>query len=152
MIMIEPSKNLIGILKIVTTVNSRAPCQLVTLLVALWGCPIVLINFKNVILYSFSSSFHQLSCNTFLMRINVFYFTYFRTCPRWEGCIENECHFLVACAIYTSRDIGFQKIEEKYPSLVELDNENKFMFLLSQEDKEANKLLAACIHEWFIIH
>ena len=71
----------------------------------------------------------------------------FRTCPICEGCIENECHFLVVCAIYTSRDIVFQKIEEKYPSLVELDNENKFIFLLSQEDKEANKVLADCIHE-----
>ena len=66
----------------------------------------------------------------------------FRTCPRCEGCIENECHFLVACAIYTSRDIVFKKIEEKYPSLFELDNEN---------DKEASKVLAACIHEWLII-
>ena len=30
--------------------------------------------------------------------------------------------------------------------------ENKFIFLLSQEDKEVNKVLAACIHEWIIIH
>ena len=68
----------------------------------------------------------------------------FRTCPRCESCIENECHFLVVWAIYTSRDIIFQKIEEKYPFLVELDsNENKFIFLLSQEDKEVNKVLAA---------
>ena len=56
----------------------------------------------------------------------------FRTCPKCEGCIENECHFLVACAIYTSRDI-----EEKYPSLVELNNENIFIVLLSQEDKSS---------------
>ena len=77
----------------------------------------------------------------------------FRTCSRCECCIENECQFLVACAIYTSssRDIVFQKIEGKYPSSVEIDNENKLIFLLSQEDKEANKLLAACIHEWLII-
>ena len=75
----------------------------------------------------------------------------FRTCPRCECCIENGCYFLVACAIYTSRDIVFQKIEEKYPSLVELDNENKFIFLLSQEDKEVNKVLSAFIHEWLII-
>ena len=32
-----------------------------------------------------------------------------RTFPRCESCIENEGHFLVACAIYTSRDIVFQK-------------------------------------------
>ena len=63
----------------------------------------------------------------------------FRTYPRYEGCIENECHFLVACTIYTSRDIVFQKIEEKYPSLVELDNENKFIFLLSQDAKKSTK-------------
>ena len=29
--------------------------------------------------------------------------------------------------------------------------ENKFIFLLSQEDKEVNKVLAACIHGWLII-
>ena len=75
----------------------------------------------------------------------------FRICPRCECCIENECPFLVACAIYTSRDIVFQKTEGKYPSLVELDNESKIIFLLYQEDKEANKVLAACIHEWLII-
>ena len=60
----------------------------------------------------------------------------FRTCPRCKCCIENECHFLVSCAIYNSRDIVCQKIEEKYPSLVELDIENKFILLLSQEDKD----------------
>ena len=75
----------------------------------------------------------------------------FRTCQRCECCIENECHFLVACAIYTSRDVVFQNMEEKYPSLVKLDNENKFIILLSQEDKEVNKVMAACIHEWLII-
>ena len=42
-------------------------------------------------------------------------------------------------------------MEEKYPSLFELNNENKFIFLLSQEDEEVNKVLAACIHEWLII-
>ena len=52
---------------------------------------------------------------------------------------------------HISWDIPFQKVKEKYPSLVELDNENKLIFLLSQEDKEANKVLAACIHGWLII-
>ena len=37
----------------------------------------------------------------------------FRTCSKCEGCIENECYFLVACAIYISRGIVFQKIIEK---------------------------------------
>ena len=31
----------------------------------------------------------------------------FRTCPRGEGCIENECNFQVACAIYSRKDIVF---------------------------------------------
>ena len=47
-------------------------------------------------------------------------------------------------------DIAFRKTEEENysPFFVELDNENKIIFLLSQEDKEASKVLAACIHEW----
>ena len=53
----------------------------------------------------------------------------FRTCPRSDGCIEND----------------------RKEKLVELDNETRSIFLLSQGDKEANKVLAACIHERFII-
>ena len=42
----------------------------------------------------------------------------------------------------------FQKIEKLYPSVAQLDNENKFVLLLSQENKETNKVLASSIHEW----
>ena len=51
-------------------------------------------------------------------------------------------------SVIYSRDIVILKIEEQYPSL---DNENIFIFLLSHEDKEVNKVLAAGIHEWLII-
>ena len=42
----------------------------------------------------------------------------------------------------------FQNIARLYPLFAELDNENKFTFLCSQENKDINNMLAANTHEW----
>ena len=73
---------------------------------------------------------------------------FLRTCPNCKDCIENESHFLTTCTMYNNRDVMFQKIGKLYPSFAQLDNESKSIFLMSQENKETNKVLAACIHEW----
>ena len=72
----------------------------------------------------------------------------FRTCPTCIGSIENESHFLTSCTMYNNRNVMFQNIVRLYPSFEELDNENKFIFLCSQENKEINEILAAYSHDW----
>ena len=72
----------------------------------------------------------------------------FRTCPTCIVPIENESHFLTSCTMYNNRNAMFQNITRLYPLFGELDNENKFIFLCSQENKEINKMLAANTHEW----
>ena len=75
----------------------------------------------------------------------------FRTCPTCIDPIENEYHFLTSCTMYNNRDAMFQNIARLYPLFAELDNENKFIFLCSQENKDINKILAANTYEWLKI-
>ena len=72
-----------------------------------------------------------------------------RTCPHCSTTIEDECHFLTNCSMYKNRDEIFSKLEQLNPCLINMNNGIRFQFLLSQEDTETNKILAATIHEWF---
>ena len=50
--------------------------------------------------------------------------------------------------MYNNRNVMFQNIVNLYPLFAELDNENKFIFLCSQENKHINEIVAANTHEW----
>ena len=74
-----------------------------------------------------------------------------RTCPICPNSVEDECHFLVTCPIYKDRDVIFLKTERTIPAFKSMNNKAKFVFLLSQEDTNINKDLAACIQKWFCL-
>ena len=58
-----------------------------------------------------------------------------RFCPDCPGSIEDETHFLLNCCKYTTERVELlQEIECKYPAFASLNNANKFIYLMSQED------------------
>ena len=72
-----------------------------------------------------------------------------RLCPHCPDLIEDEEHFLIRCSAY-ERTHFFEKIREKTPQFGNLDDHNKFIFLMSQEDPELTKELAVQVHKWFM--
>ena len=72
-----------------------------------------------------------------------------RFCPHCINQVESEQHFLIQCPEY-NRTILMDKFSETYPQFRALDNENKFIFMLSQENEELTKLLANYLHTWMM--
>ena len=70
-----------------------------------------------------------------------------RRSPICPNSVEDECHFLITCPIYKERDVIFLKTERTLPAFKSMNNKAKFVFLLSPEDTNVSKDLAACIHK-----
>ena len=71
-----------------------------------------------------------------------------RTCKMCPTSIEDESHFLTTCKLYASRNRMFHHIESICPAFTTLDNEQKFNYLMSQENEDITISLAKNIHEW----
>ena len=69
-----------------------------------------------------------------------------KTCNK----IEDESHFLIDCDNYNyDRIEEFKKITSQFPNFAEItDSKNKFIFLMSQQNKEVTILIASCIYNW----
>ena len=70
-----------------------------------------------------------------------------------ESChkVEDEVHFLIDCDRYKYERIDmFKKITREFPNFEEIkDSNSKFIFLMSQENKNITILLASCVFNWF---
>ena len=65
--------------------------------------------------------------------------------------VEDEEHFLINCHIYDDdRNLNFKKIETENPGFLNIkDCKNKFLFLMTQENKIITNILASSINRWF---
>ena len=62
--------------------------------------------------------------------------------------VEDELHFLLHCPFYMKeRDFMLQKIEQRYPNVKILSDENKFIWIMSQEDDDCIQWVATYIHK-----
>ena len=67
--------------------------------------------------------------------------------------LEDEVHFLIDCDKYKNeRERAFQAINEIYPTFNSIvESKDKFIFLMSQEDVKATRIIANFIHKSFLI-
>ena len=72
-----------------------------------------------------------------------------RWCKFCETTVEDEQHMLIDCKLYGNRQKWFESISEKCPNFSSLNNHQKFIFLMSQEDEQLTKETAEKISEWF---
>jgi hypothetical protein len=70
-----------------------------------------------------------------------------RFCPHCPLTVETEEHFLTECPPY-NRTTFFTEISAKAPQFANLDSHSKFIFLMSQEDRELTGELAVKVHRW----
>ena len=70
-----------------------------------------------------------------------------KTCNK----IEDEIHFLINCD-KDDRTDKFKIIINEVPCFEDMpDSKTKFIYLMSQENKNLTNLIAQCIHTWFEI-
>ena len=62
--------------------------------------------------------------------------------------IENEQHMLIDCTLYGSRHKLFEKIAGKYPNFSTLNSQQKFIFLMTQEDEQLVLETAVSLNSW----
>ncbi len=56
--------------------------------------------------------------------------------------VENEINFLLLCPLFDEeREKTLEKIYRNFPSTTSLNDQNMFIWLMSQEDYQINKLL-----------
>ena len=73
-----------------------------------------------------------------------------RICPLCRDEVENETHFLLICNAYSDRNDFFDWISNNHvPNFKNLSHEDKFTFLMSQEDDLITSELAKKINTWF---
>ena len=73
-----------------------------------------------------------------------------RLCPICKS-LENETHFLLTCTRYVNRGILIQQVEQICPNFKNIPlNELKLSYILSQENIDRLKQVAAKIYEWTI--
>lgn len=72
-----------------------------------------------------------------------------RTCKICTTQMEDEHHFLLDCTLYGSRNLLFRSVANKFPEFNTLNNQQKFVYLMSQEDPEVTAELANKVQEWF---
>ena len=71
-----------------------------------------------------------------------------RFCPFCPTIVESEIHFLTQCNAYTSRNEFYSKIEKETPNFTHLNDQEKFIFLMTQENKLINQEIISIIHKW----
>ena len=70
-----------------------------------------------------------------------------RFCPHCPLKLENEEHFLTQC-VAINRESLFAQVTDSSPQFGHLGHHDKFIYLMSQEDKVITKNLALNIHIW----
>ena len=71
-----------------------------------------------------------------------------RTCMICPTKIEDEKHFIVECPLYGSRNSLFDIVTETFPNFETLNNQQKFSFLMTQEDKNITNKLVEELEKW----
>ena len=71
-----------------------------------------------------------------------------RWCKFCTSEIEDEQHMLIDCKLYGKRSQWFLDIGVKYPNFSALNNHQKFVFLMSQEDEDLTHEIATKLTEW----
>ena len=63
--------------------------------------------------------------------------------------VEDESHFLMQCVLYENRNELFMAAETEAPNFTNLNTQEQFIFLMSQENRVLNYKIISTIHEWF---
>ena len=71
-----------------------------------------------------------------------------RTCHMCKDKVEDEVHFLTECKLYGSKDTFWNNIYQKFPEVRSFTNEDKFIFLMTQENEETTKMVLKINHDW----
>ena len=71
-----------------------------------------------------------------------------RTCKICPTKVENEEHFIMECCLYGSRETFHKIVTETFPKFKDLNHQQKFSFLMTQEDEKITKLFATEIEKW----
>ena len=71
-----------------------------------------------------------------------------RFCPFCPTNVEDEIHFITQCAAYENRPNLFNKIETEVPNFSNMNYQEKFIFLMSQENKLLMYEIIGTIHKW----
>ena len=72
-----------------------------------------------------------------------------RTCFWCHDNIEDEHHFIIGCQLYGSRNRWLHDLGDKYPAFNSLSDNQKFIFLMSQEDPDITSSLVKNITVWY---
>ena len=70
-----------------------------------------------------------------------------RKCYMCKDKVEDEIHFLTECRLYGSHSRYWNLIYEKFPQLSPLSNEERFIFIMTQEDEELTKIILKMNYE-----
>ena len=73
-----------------------------------------------------------------------------RFCPHCPGVVETEEHFIIECPAYEGRADLLDKIVQKAPQFNNLNNHDKFIFMMTQEDDNLTKDIALKNHIWLM--
>ena len=71
-----------------------------------------------------------------------------RKCHMCTSEVENEVHFLTNCKLYGSQSKFWNQVTTKFPQVSNLCNEDKLIFIMTQEDPEITELLLKTNYEW----
>ena len=64
-----------------------------------------------------------------------------RKCHMCTTEVEDEIHFMTDCKLYGSQNTFWTQVTSKFPQTTNLSKENKFVFIMTQEDPEITELL-----------
>ena len=70
-----------------------------------------------------------------------------RRCHMCTTEVENEQHFMTDCKLYGSQSNFWNQVTSKFPQTTNLSKENKFIFIMTQEDPEITELLLRTNYE-----
>ena len=74
-----------------------------------------------------------------------------RFCPFCPESIKNEIHFLMECPAYSNRDSFFHERSTLVPNFPLLNAEEKFKYLMLQENDSVNSIIIKQVSKWFVI-
>ena len=72
-----------------------------------------------------------------------------RWCPHCPLVVENEEHFVTECPAY-NRVAIFTQISDIAPQFAQLNSHDKFIYLMSQEDRGTLQEFAKQVHKWLM--
>ena len=73
-----------------------------------------------------------------------------RICPLCKSGIEDELHLLLKCTYCKDRNNLLSEVEKLVPNFKNLNDQDQFIFLMTQEDKQLNRKLIFQIHKWLL--